>query len=128
MKNKKNISFYILLSLIFCISYIVLAIKPLGTEHQFSPEWKIDVTNPSTVKPEEDSKLLPFKLGQTLGYFTPDGKVITFVSFPMKASISSKTKIGTISWSSIITTHDYLISNILLIEPECVVESSIVPP
>ena len=90
MKNKKNISFYILLSLIFCISYIVLAIKPLGTEHQFSPEWKIDVTNPSTVKPEEDSKLLPFKLGQTLGYFTPDGKVITFVSFPMKASISSK--------------------------------------
>lgn len=89
MKNKKNISFYIFASIIFCILYILFAIKPLGTEHQFNPEWKIDVTNPSTVKAEEGDKLLPFKLGQTLGYFTQDGKVTTFVSFPMKASISS---------------------------------------
>lgn len=88
MKSAKNLYFYIILAIIFSIAYIVFAIKPLGTEYQFTPEWKIDVTNPSLSKPEEDQTLLPFKLGQTLGYFTPDGKVTTFVTFPQKASIS----------------------------------------
>ncbi len=90
MKNKKSISFYILISFLFCLIYILCAIHPLGTEYHFKPEWKIDVTNPSVSSDvPEDVARLPFKLGQTLGYFTPDGKVTNFVTFPLKASVSS---------------------------------------
>lgn len=88
MKIKKSISFYILISIVFCALYILLAIKPLETEYQFFPEWKIDATNPSVTPATEDDRVLPFKLGQTLGYFTPDGKITQFVTFPQKASIS----------------------------------------
>lgn len=88
MKATKKISFNIAIAASFCIVYTIFAIKPLGTEYQFTPEWKIDVTNPSLSKPLEGEPLLPFKLGQTLGYFTPEGKVTTFVTFPQKASIS----------------------------------------
>lgn len=88
MKTKKSISFYIFLSLIFCLLYIILAIKPLETEYQFTPEWKIDATNPSISAAEPEDEILPFKLGQTLGYFTPEGKITQFQTFPQKASIS----------------------------------------
>lgn len=72
----------------FCLLYTIFAIKPLETEYQFNPEWKIDVANPSTTKLSDDEEILPFKLGQSMGYFTTDGKVAAFVSFPYKASIT----------------------------------------
>lgn len=90
MNNKKSRSFYIVIAAVFSILYILLAVKPLGPEYQFIPEWKIDVTNPSITSKEalEDNTFLSFKLGQKLGYFTQDGKVVNFVTFPQKASIS----------------------------------------
>ncbi|MBQ1971591.1 MAG: WD40 repeat domain-containing protein [Treponema sp.] len=88
MKTKKSISFFISLSVIFCILYIILAIKPLGKEYQFTPEWKIDVASPNVKPLKDDSQLVYFKLGQTMGYFTEDGDVVNFITFPFKASIS----------------------------------------
>lgn len=88
MNNKVHSSFFVLTGLIFCVVYILVAVKPLGKEIQFVPEWKIDVTNPSIAKDAESEAMLPFKLGQTLGYFTPEGEVTNFITFPQKAFIS----------------------------------------
>ncbi len=90
MNNKKSRSFYILIGIIFIIAYTIFAVKPLGTEYQFIPEWKIDVTNPTIAQVEEEtfSEALAFKLGQKMGYFTEDGKVLNFITYPQKASIS----------------------------------------
>ena len=88
MNSKKHISGYIIFAAVFCLLYILLAIKPLGKEYQFEPEWKIDVTNPAISENSENEPLLPFKLGQTMGYFTPGGKVVNFITFPQKSSIS----------------------------------------
>ena len=90
MKTKKTSSFYITLALILCAVYIIFAIKPLGFEYQLTPGWKIDVTNPTISEPEENERLLHFKLGQSIGYFTEDGKVTNFISYPYKSSISKE--------------------------------------
>ncbi len=89
MKTKK-LSFYIFLAAAFCVIYTIFAIRPLNSEYQFSPEWKIDVSNPI----EKDTalagsaRLLHFKLGQSMGYFTPGGKPVHYITYPYKASIS----------------------------------------
>lgn len=73
-------------AILFCILYMVFAFRQMGTELAFTPEWTEDITR---VK-QADSRdvLIPFRLGQTLGYFTPEGKVVTSIPFPSKASIS----------------------------------------
>ena len=88
MNSQKHYSGYIIFAAIFCVVYILFAIRPLGKEYQFEPEWKIDVTNPTISENSENEPLLPFKLGQSMGYFTPSGKVVNFVTFPQKSSIS----------------------------------------
>lgn len=88
MKTKKKLSFYVLLSFIFCIFYIILAAKPLNTEYEFSPVWKIDISSPQNKEFAETDKLLHFKLGQNMGYFTEDGAITDSISYPYKSSIS----------------------------------------
>ncbi|MGP1459057.1 MAG: hypothetical protein ACTTKL_07085 [Treponema sp.] len=89
MKAKKKFSFYVLISLLFCILYIIIAIKPLNTEYVFTPVWKIDISSPKKDDSQNaDDKALHFKLGQNMGYFTKDGKITNFISYPYKASIS----------------------------------------
>lgn len=88
MKTKKKLSFYVLISFIFCLFYIIFAVRPLNTEYEFSPVWKIDVSTPQNKEFGKTDKLLPFKLGQSMGYFTKDGAVADFISYPYKSSIS----------------------------------------
>lgn len=88
MKTKKTLSFYIILILIFTLLYVIFAMHPLSTEYQLEPGWKIDVSNPSISIPNENEELFHFKLGQSMGYFTEDGNVTNFVSYPYKSSIS----------------------------------------
>lgn len=88
MKNKKNVSIYFAVGAIISVLYIIFAVKPLVQELQFVPEWKIDVTNPTINKTSPDAKTYYFRLGQTMGYFSEDGKVSNFITFPFKASIS----------------------------------------
>jgi hypothetical protein len=87
MKTKKSIAFYVFVCSVLCIIYIAVAARPLDSEYQFIPEWKIDTTV-RTAEPAPGSKLIYFKLGQTMGYFTADGKITSFSSYPFKASIS----------------------------------------
>ena len=90
MKAKKKFSFYVLISLLFCIFYIIIAVKPLNTEYIFTPVWKIDISSPQKEDEEGNSGVLHFKLGQSMGYFTKDGKITNFISYPYKASISER--------------------------------------
>ncbi len=65
-----------------------LAAQPLTTEHNFSPVWKINTSNP-VIQPVTDSKKLKhFHLGQTLGYFDENGNISLYETFPDKVSIS----------------------------------------
>ncbi len=86
MKNKKIIKFSILVAIIFTVLYIILAAKPLAREYKFSPEWKINTSNPTISNSQKDK--MYFRLGQTLGYFTEDGEILLFKTFPAKVSIS----------------------------------------
>ena len=81
MKLKKNVSFLIVCLCVLFIIYFFAA------EIQLKPEWTIDISRVSAESTPEKS--IPFKLGQTIGYFTPDGKITAERTFPYKAVISS---------------------------------------
>ena len=89
MKTKKNIAFYVFLSILFCIIYVTFAARPLNTEYQFMPAWKIDTSTQAVSAPVPGDDALSFHLGQTIGYFTKDGRLTSVTTFPFKASISN---------------------------------------
>lgn len=84
--NKKKFGLPIIISLIFILLYVIFAAKPLAKEYQITPEWKISISNPAISS--SDKEQMYFHLGQTLGYFTEDGTITNFKSFPSKTSIS----------------------------------------
>lgn len=88
MKNKKALHLSITIAIIFIVLYIILAAKPLAKEYQIIPEWKISTSNPLIKESNKDQ--MYFHLGQTIGYFTEDGEITSFESFPAKVSISDK--------------------------------------
>jgi len=70
----------------FCLLYIALALRPLSTELHISPEWTESITRVQAGAADKDK--IPFKLGQNMGFFTPEGKITNLVTYPFKASIS----------------------------------------
>lgn len=69
--------------------YIIFAAKPLAKEYQFTPIWKISTANPAISEIEENKEQMYFHLGQTLGYFTDDGKIGLYKTFPDRVAISN---------------------------------------
>jgi hypothetical protein len=88
MKTKKSIAFYVFLSILFCIAYIIFAARPLTTEYQFVPQWKIDTATQGLTPLSPGDVPLYYRLGQTAGYFTESGRLISLSTFPFKATIS----------------------------------------
>ncbi len=88
MKTKKYIGLYIIFGLIISIIYIILAVKPLSYEYQFTPAWKINTSNPKITAQVPGKKNNFFHLGQTLGYFDEDGNISLYKTFPSKVAIS----------------------------------------
>ncbi len=86
MKNKTHIRLIIILSA-FCFLYILFAIRPLGDELHMTPDWTSSIARPETV--EDTEGLIPFKLGQSIGYFTADGKIAMTLPCPFNATVSS---------------------------------------
>ncbi|MCR5723923.1 MAG: hypothetical protein K6G80_02400 [Treponema sp.] len=89
--NKKLKSF-IPLAVLLILAYIILSARPLGKELHFVPQWTIDISRPTKASPETDhlfDDAIPFKLGQMLGYFTEEGKVLFSSSFDYKATVGS---------------------------------------
>ncbi len=72
---------------LFCVLYIILALRPLGTELHLTPEWTEDVSH--VQEAAADDELIPYKMGLSIGYFTPDGKVVSHIPYPVKSAISS---------------------------------------
>ncbi|MBQ9909585.1 MAG: hypothetical protein IJM48_07285 [Treponema sp.] len=86
------------------ILYIIIASKPLSPEIQFVPVWTLDLESYTkgeeiTSTPEDFTNAVSFKMGQNLGYFTPEGKLLSYITFPYKATVSdtSYTLYGTSS-------------------------------
>ncbi len=70
--------------------YIFFAALPLSKELHFTTQWTVDCTkdSPEETTPSEED-LIPFKLGQTAGYFTKEGTVKSVFTFPYKAAVSA---------------------------------------
>lgn len=71
---------------IFCLVYIILAFKTLGSELHLTPQWTVNISDVSQV--QQDSELIPYRLGQNIGYFTEEGLVASRIPYPFKATIS----------------------------------------
>lgn len=100
MKLKENVLLFVCAGFVFFLVYILLAGLPLEKEIQFIPKWTIDIqqkfskfVHESETSPipsmKVDSDLVPFKMGQFLGYFTKDGEMPFILSFSDRASISN---------------------------------------
>lgn len=76
----------IVCTIVLSVLYIFLAQNYLGEELHFTPEWTEDISHVQQVS--GDVELISYKLGQNIGYFTPDGKIASQITFPFKASIS----------------------------------------
>ena len=85
MDVKSKTGRIIILSAVFCLLYIILALRPTGTELHFTPEWTVSIADAPS---ETEQDCIPFRLGQDAGYFTEDGKIAYAVSFPYKAAVS----------------------------------------
>ena len=90
MKHKKGVAFYVFLGIVFSIVYIILAAEPLAKEHQFIPQWKLELNAHIQKADASGEKPLYFKLGQMMGYFTESGKLLSIETFPFKAAISER--------------------------------------
>ncbi|MBP5442136.1 MAG: hypothetical protein J6Y60_02750 [Treponema sp.] len=88
MAKEKKGNKLIFAIILFSILYIVFAFKMLKTELHLSPEWTVDISSVTEVSPGE--KLLAYRLGQNIGYFTADGKVASHIPYPVKATISDR--------------------------------------
>ncbi len=86
MAKEKKGNKIIFALILFSILYIVFSIKMLKTELHLTPEWTVDI---SSVDEEiKGGTPLAFRLGQDIGYFTPDGKILSHIPYPVKATIS----------------------------------------
>ena len=90
---------------LLAILYVIIAARPLSPEIQFIPVWTVDLeaytkSDSPDFSPEDFENAVSFKMGQTLGYFTPEGKILSYITFPYKATISdeSYTLYGTSSY------------------------------
>lgn len=86
--NKKKKNLLIPIAVIFCVLYIIFSVQPMGHEIHFTPEWTEDISH--IQENSNDAKKIPFKLSQNIGYFTPDGKIVSAITFPFKSTISEK--------------------------------------
>lgn len=74
---------------IFCFLYIILSFRPLGTELHLTPDWTLSIDR-EEVDFGAGQNLVPFKLGQVIGYFDADGTIASCVPFSFNAAISSR--------------------------------------
>ena len=90
MSRTKKRVLIIISCFIFVLLYTIFAFRFSGDELQLKPQWTVQITkvNEKAVARNHE-KQFPFKLGQNLGYFTPEGDISMAESFPYMASISN---------------------------------------
>lgn len=105
MQIKKNLHVIIIVSLSFLLLYTFLAVRPLSKELQLTPQWTISILQTPTERRESTESLLPFRLGQNMGYFTQDGQIALLESFPFQSTISGTYRTAYAPDSSRIPVH-----------------------
>ncbi len=90
---KEKVKIIVPVFIFLAVLYIILASRPLSPEIQFTPVWTIDLdaytkSEQTAIEDEDFKNAVSFKMGQTLGYLTPNGKVLNYITFPYKASVS----------------------------------------
>ena len=105
MKEKKRFRLTTALS-IFCLVYIIISLRPLGREFHLTPDWAVPIDRIQEKKDEDN--LIPFRLGQTIGYFTESGRVVSSIPYSYNAAISDKyyTVYGADSMNAVIFNPD----------------------
>lgn len=88
MKNKKIVVTFI--SLLVLLLYLILAVRPLGKEYHFEPEWETSILSSTETKTPDNA--YPFKLSNKIGYFDSDGNINRLIyCYPgTKATISKE--------------------------------------
>ncbi len=82
MNIKGNLKYLLAGSIVFLLVYLFLAAVPLGPDFYFEPSWvrQITVADTAEVETPRDEAFpenaIPFHLGNTFGYFTPDGTIV----------------------------------------------------
>ncbi len=96
MKNKKNVIALIWVALAILIIYTFVAFILTKSEVQFLSKWTFSLDE-KTLPSEDSSNLVSFRLGDTLGYFSPAGNFAYKYKIPVlksgklaNASISSR--------------------------------------
>jgi hypothetical protein len=90
MNEQKKMRYRVTLGIILFILYLLCVAEPLQTEFQLDPQWTIEVdkTPSSAFIDARGAPLIPFRLGNEMGYVTPDGLLVNATAFPYKAVIS----------------------------------------
>lgn len=89
MKTKKSTSITIATcAVVFTLLYIIFAATPLSKEYQFEPTWNLNLAAPASQNIDDNAIISSFSLGQSAGYFTNDGKISLYKSFPSRITIS----------------------------------------
>lgn len=107
MQIKKNLRIIIIASLSFLLLYTFVAVRPLSKELQLTPQWTISILQSPAERVESAESVLPFRLGQTMGYFTQDGQIALLESFPFHSTISSTYRTAYAPDSSRIPVHSF---------------------
>ncbi len=86
MKKNKLTTKIVVAVVIFFLLYVILAFHTLSSELHLSPEWTVDISTVEPLPPGEET--IPYRLGQNIGYFTENGRVVSTIPYPFKATIS----------------------------------------
>ncbi len=86
-KNNTKAKLAILIG-VFCLLYIIFSFRPLGEELHLTPDWTIAIDRDGAA-PDKEGNLVPFKLGQAIGYFSDDGKMARCIPYSFNAAIST---------------------------------------
>lgn len=87
MTSSKKQVILVISCILFVLLYLIFAVSPADHSLKITPVWTVNVD--LVTESQDPSEIqIPFKLGQRLGYFTPDGKILMTESFPYMATIS----------------------------------------
>jgi hypothetical protein len=89
MKKQRKRALWIIAGLLIVLFFIIVVARPLQTEFHFDPEWVINLTTDTPDSTAAVESRLYFKLGNSMGYFTPDGRLSRLITVPYKGVISS---------------------------------------
>ncbi|GMO61226.1 MAG: hypothetical protein Ta2A_07210 [Treponemataceae bacterium] len=95
MKTQKYMVIAVIAGFFFFVLYTFFAGLPLNKQLQFEPQWIRDISlqhdfvDPVASETSfNETNLIPYKLGQSIGYFTGEGQIASLVPYDFDAAIS----------------------------------------